>query len=387
MQKVLIVCEQNMATVELLRTTLGRLFPDGTLISFKCVRDISERDIEECDILFMTRSFDILSKMIADEARKAGVFTAFYLDDDLISFAGRSFFEKRRCNALLATLEAADVFLTPCRALLEKYGKRSKCPAILDTIVSAGEICANERSNTNPVKIVFAAGHGHEKPFEDYVVPILSKIGERFGAGISLTFIGVAPRLPQDYPFEVRFIDHMRFDEYRDYMRHEKFDIGLAPLLGTSFDSCKYHNKYIEYSLAGCVGIYSDCKPFSYVISNAVNGILAKNSPDDWYEAIERAVSDKELRQNCLEGACKDLIERQSAKAVRETLLKEVPGLFEYRRTSEKKVSLGFTKYKYRFWVNIEYFTQVWKVLTKDGLPGLWKKVLRHIKNSKAIHS
>lgn len=87
----------------------------------------------------------------------------------------------------------------------------------------------------------------------------------------------------------------MPLGEYRKKMIESEFDIGLAPLYDDSFSKCKYFNKFIEYTITGVVGIYSNVEPYVEVITDSVNGFLANNNPDDWYNKIVDALDKKRL--------------------------------------------------------------------------------------------
>ena len=70
------------------------------------------------------------------------------------------------------------------------------------------------------------------------------------------------------------------------------FDIGLAPLEDTEFNSSKSCIKYYEYAAVGTPTLASDVLPYKTEVT-----YLAKNTFDDWYKKLEKLIVDKEFRE------------------------------------------------------------------------------------------
>ena len=128
---------------------------------------------------------------------------------------------------------------------------------------------------------------------------------------VKFLFIGQVPN-----NFEHRFpVEYCRFSE--DYQkalnrfRSRKPVIGLAPLLDNQYNRAKSEIKYIDYTYAGAVGIYSDIIPYRAI----QGGLLVKNHPEQWYETICRLIEDAELRTQLHEKAVEDIKARFSFTA------------------------------------------------------------------------
>ncbi len=74
-------------------------------------------------------------------------------------------------------------------------------------------------------------------------------------------------------------------------------DIMLAPLDKSRSSMSKTPNKYLEYSVVGAAGIYSNVHPYSEVIQQGVNGLLVDDCVEAWREAVVRLIRDDGLRQ------------------------------------------------------------------------------------------
>jgi hypothetical protein len=72
-------------------------------------------------------------------------------------------------------------------------------------------------------------------------------------------------------------------------------DIGLAPLEDTSFNAGKSCVKYYEYASVGTVTLASNVQPYS----DEVN-YLTKNTFKDWYNKLEKLITDVEFRKKIL---------------------------------------------------------------------------------------
>lgn len=144
---------------------------------------------------------------------------------------------------------------------------------------------------------------------------------------MSLTFICVKP-VVSDYLKEnlnITYTEGMPLEKYNDFMRKNRFDIGFAPLEDNIFNNRKYFNKYYEYSKVGIMGMYSDCKPFTYAVTNGKNGILVSNNVDAWYKAIEKIILNKDKIIKIVNQAQEDLINKFNVDMVSQKLIFQFP--------------------------------------------------------------
>lgn len=88
----------------------------------------------------------------------------------------------------------------------------------------------------------------------------------------------------------------MSWPSYRDYTSLCQFDVGLAPLLPGRFGAGRSCTKFFDITRCGAVGVYSDVAPYAGFVRHGVDGLLLKNDPDVWVEAILRLVRDAETR-------------------------------------------------------------------------------------------
>lgn len=82
----------------------------------------------------------------------------------------------------------------------------------------------------------------------------------------------------------------------RYYRLLRAFDIGIAPLTGTIFDSSKSSIKILEYWSQGIPVLASDCEPYRDLVKDGVNGYLIRRK-GDWGKRLAELVNDADARR------------------------------------------------------------------------------------------
>ena len=356
MSDVLFLYEREMPTIKLLREKYTVLTKSN--VAFLPVKDVSAADIDAADVVVLIRPSDPLSLGVAKKASGSGALVVFYTDDDLIGLPPTAPFSGSRKKLMRRTAGASDLVLAANPYICRKYSRFVPSHRYSETITSVDYLDHDAISRKlqeapgDRVKIVYAAGNGHEVVFQKFVGPILGKLNDRYGDRISLSFVGVHPEV--EIPSEgmkVTYKAGMSLDEYRRYMSESGFDIGLAPLEDTEFNKCKHYNKYLEYTASGITGVYSDCEPYTNAVTDGKNGFLAENTPENWYETICRAVDDAQKRKDCLANARDHISSCYTAKAFEEKLYGDIPELVGYTGERVPCRSIGPDALRYKLFL------------------------------------
>lgn len=97
------------------------------------------------------------------------------------------------------------------------------------------------------------------------------------------------------------------FKEYPQYLAEQGWDIGIAPLVDTSFTRAKSHIKWMEYSMYKIPVVASRVYPYFMnlqgrkIIIDNKTGLLARNN--EWEAKLEKLILDKDLRKTLGENA------------------------------------------------------------------------------------
>jgi len=350
--------------------------------------DLKKRDLERADVILCLRGYSCLEEKIIAKARRAGKFCISYWDDDLLNPHPDYMILKSRQVALKKILLNSDIVITSNPLLGEKYAVHTiqKKFAIERTIVEPENIHSHPgREGNGKVKVVYAGSKGHEKTFNDIIVPFMEELCKELGDRISLTFIGLEPADIARYSdkMEIKVIPGMPLEEYREHMRETEYDIGFAPLHGVGFDQYKYYNKFIEYTMAGIVGIYTDCAPYNFIVKDGLNGCLCENTANSWIGALKKLVEDVEFRMQCLKNAQIQLKQEFNQDTVYDMYRNQIP---ELTQSHSKEVSSGiwsllFYKLEYLLFQCREMLFIVARHIETEGLARTCSRIMARIKS------
>jgi hypothetical protein len=96
--------------------------------------------------------------------------------------------------------------------------------------------------------------------------------------------------LQRRFPDQVIVDDHFYpdYNEYLQLLESLHPDIGLVPLESGRFHSFKSNIKYLDLAAYGIPAIFSDVPPYRGALENGETGLLAPNTREGWFQAIER---------------------------------------------------------------------------------------------------
>jgi len=157
-----------------------------------------------------------------------------------------------------------------------------------------------------PVTIGYMGGHSHE-PDLKMILPALLELMTRYPGRIRFKFWGIQP------PSELLPFSNVnwappptyRYADFAEYFQTQTADIVIAPLCDNLFNACKSAIKFFEYSAIGVPGVYSRIAPYSNMIEDGWDGLLA-GANDEWVDAISRLIESPKTG--------KDLVERARQK-------------------------------------------------------------------------
>ena len=218
------------------------------------------------------------------------------------------------------TLKLCDYATTTTETLAKELNKYVK-ETFVNKNVASERMCelsidAVKEVHKDKDKIIlgYLSGSITHNPDFDLIKPAIVKIMSEY-KNVYLKVVGLL-----DVPKEL--------DEYKDRILTTPFvdwedlpkiiaglDINLAPLEKSLFNEAKSENKWTEAALVKVPTIASDVGAFK-IINDSVDGILAKNTSDDWYKKLKKLIDDEELRNkignNAYDRALKDYVSTYS---------------------------------------------------------------------------
>lgn len=147
----------------------------------------------------------------------------------------------------------------------------------------------------------------------DELIPVLQRLQERH----DFTFIVIADKDPALPLKNYQFIPWSRETETRDLLR---FHIGLMPLTDTVISRGKCGFKAIQYMALGIPPVVSPVGVNAEIVTHGVNGFIC-STEQEWEEALEKLLTDKELREQIGKEARQRIISTFSVEATREQFL------------------------------------------------------------------
>jgi hypothetical protein len=98
-----------------------------------------------------------------------------------------------------------------------------------------------------------------------------------------------APQSLQRMP-NVRNHAPMPWDVYRNFVRSNRFHVGIAPSRATAFNRSRSISRFHDHAAYGATGVYSDQAPFSGVVDHGKTGLLVNNDNESWYRMLSDVV-------------------------------------------------------------------------------------------------
>ncbi|HEX9029682.1 MAG TPA: glycosyltransferase [Anaerolineales bacterium] len=244
------------------------------------------------------------TREILARARAAGKTVIFDLDDLLLELPEDhpdrgTFFYTEALLPMLETIVAADAVTASTPALCEYLRPFNPntllAPNSLDDRLWSFRMPRPPEAGA-PLVIGYMGGGSHLPDLEQ-IAPALLRIGTRYAEQVRLVFLGVQP------PPELLALPNVSwsptttydYGEFADQMLQQDYDIAIAPLNDNVFNRCKSPLKFLDYSAAGAVGVYSNLEPYNQVVVSGENGFLAA-APEEWEGYLARLVDDPGLR-------------------------------------------------------------------------------------------
>ena len=269
---------------------------------------LDEGCIDSADLILMQRDFarDLDSyERVVSQARQLKKPVVYDLDDILILLpefhpARTSFIFAPALLPMLQSLVDADLVTVSTPKLLETlhvYNPNiTVLPNYLDEKIWNLRIPTREKDKEQPVTIGYMGGGSHT-PDILLIDSVIAELINQYGDRLKIVFWGMEPpqglrRFPQ---VEWKRVSTYNYKVFAEYFQTQSADIFIAPLEDNLFNRCKSVIKYLEYSTLGAPCVASNIEPYTDVIVNAQNGLLASNL-EEWKRHLINLIEDADMR-------------------------------------------------------------------------------------------
>lgn len=195
----------------------------------------------------------------------------------------------------LITADAVTVSTNKLKETLLEYNRNIfVLPNYLDDAFWPLQI-PKPREQKDYLTIGYMGGDSH-KPDLEWIAPVLLKLSDVYSERVHFHFYGVNP---PELLYQSNFVHSTpsrtyNYQEFAADFHNMDVDIFVAPLIDNLFNRCKSHIKFLEYTSLGVPGVYSRLEPYSDIVTDTENGLLA-TSLDEWYTQIVRLIDEPEL--------------------------------------------------------------------------------------------
>lgn len=210
-----------------------------------------------------------------------------------------------------AAFKRADMVSTTTSVLQNIFLKLNKNSVVLPNLVDIN-LFPRLECVKKEIRIGWQGGVSH---YEDLymMAPAIKKITEKydnvkfvfFG---DVRFYGIFKGIPRE---RIEWHPWVQYVAYPYKLVTLNLDIGLCPLVDNEFNRNKSAIKYFEYSAIKIPTIASNIPPYASVITNEKDGLLIPD--DNWFDAVERLIKDKELRDNLAKNALENVYQNHNA--------------------------------------------------------------------------
>ncbi len=302
--QILLTYASNFPSVQLCAYAQLQELASQGLVDYRAMsyHKVSRKDLNWADVVIMGRSDSWYERKLATKAYNAGKTIAYLIDDDLLNVPGNllsavHFSRKDIRQNIEDMISLSQMVLSPSPVLLDRYapeGSGRKGILVEEPAVLPAEFAPRE--DVLPVRIGFAGSLDRVDDIENILKDALLRIKQEYANQVSFHFFGAIPSFAQALDAQtVPFCDC--YETYLQTLNGLQWDIGLAPMPDTAFHGCKHYIKFIEYSSACMVGIFSETGPYLRLKKWPDTCVFCENTADSWYQAIKKLLDDPKLRE------------------------------------------------------------------------------------------
>ncbi|MDE8809135.1 UNVERIFIED_CONTAM: glycosyltransferase family 1 protein [Aeromonas hydrophila] len=299
---LLILHEGNSPTLAYFESAITSRFPDARC---QCIDTLvsSEIPIPEGSALviirFISPKWQLHIERYIDRCSRI----VYFMDDDLFDPAALSTLPKEYRTKIIRRSAAQHRWITQyCDDILVSTSHLAQKYSHLNPDIVSAKPSRSLLEIGQPVKIAYhgSSSHREEKYWLRQIVEGVLEVCPN--ASFEIFGEHEIYKLYRDLP-RVSVLHPMTWQNYLDYTKTHRLDIGLAPLLDSDFNLARGPVKFYDFVRMGAVGVYSNCAPYSDIIEQNINGVLLENDPQKWIKALSLLVNIEQKRRELARNA------------------------------------------------------------------------------------
>jgi glycosyltransferase involved in cell wall biosynthesis len=268
---------------------------------FRHIRVCRKKDINKADVIVFCRNITPIDLKFLHWALELNKKIIYEIDDnffeiDIKTSIGRFHRNPVNLSILKNFLEVSDLVRTYSTPMLENALRFNEEAEKVNSYFDFKLIKNSKVKDGDKIKIVYATSRGQDDTLNNIFLNALKKVLLNYYDKIEVYIWGNVDDELRKYTN----VNVMKFET--DYNRFIKefdsynFDIGLAPLINDIFHRSKTNNKFREYGAMRIAGVYSNVDVYTNCIENGETGLIVNNTIEEWYDAIEKLITNSELR-------------------------------------------------------------------------------------------
>ncbi|MFL7891736.1 MAG: glycosyltransferase [Anaerolineales bacterium] len=267
---------------------------------------VSKEAVAEADLVVIQRDFPRFwrdYKHIISLAREKGKPVIYDLDDLLVEIPHGHSHRGDYAGEILTMLYAiidADLVTASSSNLVAYLSELNPNVKLIDNylndhlwVIRPPE---NRDEKNSKVSIGFMGGQTHRADLE-YIKRSLLNVNDKFSDQVIYKFWGTQP--PEELlslpTTQWNPINQEDYAQFASFFSEQDCDILIAPLIDNAFNRAKSGLKFLEYSVLGAAGVYSNLPPYERMVVQGKNGFLADNL-DDWETYLSTLIDNPSLR-------------------------------------------------------------------------------------------
>ena len=280
-------------------------------VRYRTFGTVGSNDLQWGDLFVFQRHVSDYSLHLMRALKAHGKRVVFEIDDlltDIPDFLNHHRADESAQRYLIEAIRLANIVTTTTSRLAKELKKLNpnviNVPNCIDSLPDPRK--AHNLSTDSPVTLLVASS---DKVLVDMLIKPLKQMLDKYEKKIKLIVIGPISASISQAGLQFEEYPILSYEKFNHLIQTQSNAIGLIPLDGSKFSSCKSPIKFFDYSAAQIPCICSNVPPYSDYVQNNVTGILVDNSPTAWAAAIESLVTDPDLRIKLSDAARQHVVE------------------------------------------------------------------------------